>query len=102
MYDVVIIPLLIFIYLFSYFRAAPAADERSQARGPIGVVATSLHHSHSNSGSEPSLWSTPQLTATPGPYLTHWARPGIELRPHGCQPGSLTAEPRRELPMPYS
>ena len=45
--------------------AAPAAYGGSQARGPIGAVATSLRQSHSNAGSEPCLQPTPQLTATP-------------------------------------
>ena len=56
-------------YLFAFlsFRAAPAADGGSQARGPFGAVAASLHHSHSNVGSEPCLQPTPQLTATPDP-----------------------------------
>ena len=45
--------------------AAPAACGGSQARGPIGAVATGLHQSHSNTGSEPCLQPTPQLTATP-------------------------------------
>ena len=45
--------------------AAPAAYGGSQARGQIGAVATGLHQSHSNTGSEPRLQPTPQLTATP-------------------------------------
>ena len=45
--------------------AAPAAYGGFQARGPIGAVATSLHQSHSNMGSEPHLQPTPQLMATP-------------------------------------
>ena len=61
----------LFIYLFTFvfcpFRAAPAAHGGSQARGPIGAAASGLHHSHSNSGSEPCLRPTPQLTATPDP-----------------------------------
>ena len=47
--------------------AAPAAYGGSQARGPIGAVATSLRQSHSNVGSEPRLQPTPRLTATPDP-----------------------------------
>ena len=39
----------------------------SQARGLIGAVAAALHHSHSNSGSEPHLRPAPQLTATLDP-----------------------------------
>ena len=54
-------------FFFLLFRAAPAADGSSQVRGPIGAVAASLRHSHSNVGSEPCLWPTPQLTATPDP-----------------------------------
>ena len=49
------------VCLFAFSRATPAAYGGSQARGQIGAVAASLHHSHSNAGS-----------------LTHWARPGIE------------------------
>ena len=43
---------------------APAAYGGSQARSRIGAVATSLHQSHSNAGSEPRLQPTPLLTAT--------------------------------------
>ena len=61
-----------YYYLFVFclfFRAAPAAYESSQARGLIRATAASLHHSHSNMGSEPCLKPTLQLTAM---------RPGIE------------------------
>ena len=62
----------IFIYLFIYhlfFRAAPTAYGGSQARGPIGAVASGLHHSHSNVGSELRLHlrPIPQITAMPDP-----------------------------------
>ena len=53
--------------LFAFSRATPAAYGGSQARGPIGVIATSLRHSHSNAGSELRLQPTPQLTATLDP-----------------------------------
>ena len=36
---------------------------RSLARGLIGAGAASLHHNHSNAGSEPCLQPTPQLLA---------------------------------------
>ena len=52
---------------FSPSRAAPAAYGDSQARSLIRAVAASLHHSHSNMGSEPHLQPTPQFTATPDP-----------------------------------
>ena len=35
----------------------------SQSSGQIGAVAAGLHRSHGNSGSEPHLRPTPQLTA---------------------------------------
>ena len=39
----------------------------SEAGDPIRTVATGLHHSHSNAGSELHLQPTAQLTATPDP-----------------------------------
>ena len=57
-----------FFFVFFFFAiswAAPTAYGGSQARGRIGAVATGLHQSHSNVGSEPRLQPTPQLTATP-------------------------------------
>ena len=50
---------------FGLFRATPMAYGGSQTKGPMGAVAAALHHSHSNSGSEPHLPLTPQLMATP-------------------------------------
>ena len=44
---------VLFIYLFwVFFRAASVAYGSSQTRGQIRATAASLHHSHSNSGSE--------------------------------------------------
>ena len=48
-----------FLYFYFYFvfsRTAPVAYGGSQARGLTGAVATGLHHSHSNSGSEICVW----------------------------------------------
>ena len=56
-----------FFCLFVFSRATPEAYGVSQARCLIGAVATGLHQSHSNTGSEPCLRPTPQLTATPDP-----------------------------------
>ena len=42
----------------------------SHARGRIGAVAAGLHHSHSNTRSEPCLRPIPQLTAMPDPSST--------------------------------
>ena len=49
---------ILFYYLFIYlllFRATPESYGGSQARGPIGAIAAGLHHSYSNTGSEPCL-----------------------------------------------
>ena len=54
-------------FLFGLLRAARAAHGGSQARGRIRAAAIGLHHSHSNSRSEPHLQPTPQLTATLDP-----------------------------------
>ena len=57
-----------FFFVVVVFRATSAACVSSQARGPIGAAAASLHHSHSNAGSKPfHLWPKPQLMATPDP-----------------------------------
>ena len=53
--------------LFVFSRAAPEAYGGSQARGQIRSVATTLCQSHSNTGSEPRLRPTPELTPTPDP-----------------------------------
>ena len=55
----------LFLFLFFFlFRATGAAYVSSQARGRIGATAASLHHSHSNTRSEPCLQTMPQLMAT--------------------------------------
>ena len=57
-----------FVVVF-FLRATPAAYGGSQARGPIGTVATGLQHSnsHSDTRSEPHWQPTPQFTATLDP-----------------------------------
>ena len=59
----------LFIYLsfFSISGATLTAYGGSQARGPIGAIATGLRQSHTNVASKPRLRPTPQLTATPDP-----------------------------------
>ena len=52
---------------FFLFRATPVAYGHSQARGGIGTTAVGLHHSHSNSGSEPHFQPIPQFMAMPDP-----------------------------------
>ena len=51
-----------FFFFFLLFRATPSVYGGSQARGLMRAVATGLHHSHSNEGSELHLQPTPQLT----------------------------------------
>ena len=59
-----VLSVCLFVCLFCLFAiswAAPMAYGGSQARGLIGAVAASLHHSHSNARVEPPLQSTLQL-----------------------------------------
>ena len=59
--------ILDFVIFFSVsFRAAPTAFGSSQAKGRIRAVAASLHHSHSDAGSEPC----PQLMTVLDPQPT--------------------------------
>ena len=72
-----------FFFLFFFFsRATIVAYGDSQARGLIGAVAASLRQSHSNAGSEQSLWPTAQLTATSDPYPTEQGQ-GSNPQPYG-------------------
>ena len=61
---------------------APEAHGNSQARGQIGAATAGLHHSCSNSGSEPHLQTTPQFAATPDLQPTEQDQ-GLNLHPHG-------------------
>ena len=67
----------------------------SQARGLIGAVATGLHQSYSNTGSEPCLQPIPHLTVTPHLLPTEQGQ-GSNLQPHCSWSDSLTTEPRWE------
>ena len=81
-----------FYFLFFFFvflGLYPWHIGSSQARGPIGAVAASLRHSHSNMGSKLRLWPTPQLMEIPG-SLTHWAKPGVKLTSSWILVGFLT------------
>ena len=76
---------------FFPLRATPEAYGGSQASGRIRAEAASLHHSHSNVGSEPHMQPTPQLMATSDPQPPERGQ-GLNLHPYGYQLGSLTAE----------
>ena len=80
-----------------FFKASPAAYGASQARGQIRAAAAGLHHSHSNARSKPHLEPTPQLTAAPARFLTHWARPGVESASSWMLVIFIYAEPQWEL-----
>ena len=70
-----------FVCVFCLLRASrPMEVPRLQGR--IKAIAAGLHHSHSNTGSEPPLRPTPQLTATPDPQPTEQGQ-GSKLPPHG-------------------
>ena len=63
-----------FFFFFLLFRAAPKACGGSQAMGPVGATAASLHHSHSSTRFE----RTCDLHHNSWQHLTHCARPGLE------------------------
>ena len=69
----------IFLSFFLLFGAAAVAYGRSQAGGWIRATAAGPHHSHSHMGSEPRLWPTPRLGATPDPGPTEQGRGGIRI-----------------------
>ena len=64
---IITLHILRFFFFFCFFRAAPVAYGGSQDSGRIEAVAASLHHSHSNAGSELCLQPMPQLMAMPDP-----------------------------------
>ena len=67
---------IFFIFYFCLFRDTPSAYGGSQAGGLTQAIAAGLHHSHSNTRSEPHLQATqPQGNARSS---IHWARPGIQ------------------------
>ena len=57
-------------YISFVFRATPVGYGSSKARGRIRAAALSLHHSHSNAGSQLHLGPTPQLTTMADLLLT--------------------------------
>ena len=79
-----ILKILFFFVFLPFFRAAHAAYGCSQARGLIGAVAASLHHSRSNIGSKLRLRSAPQLAAMPDPEPTERGQ-GSNPQAHGYQ-----------------
>ena len=68
---------ILLLLIILLFRATPAAYGSSQTRGPIGVTAASLHHSHGHLRIQAtsSIYTTAHIKAR---SLTHWVRPGIK------------------------
>ena len=81
-------PFLSFHSISFLFRATPVASISSLARGLFWATAASIHHSHSNLGSEPLPQPTAQLMAMLDPKPTNWVQ-GLNLHPHGYWLGSL-------------
>ena len=80
---VVLVFFFFFVFcLFVFLGAAPVAYGNSQARDLIRAAAAGLHHSHSNTGFEPQMQPTPQLTAMSDPSLTERGQ-GSNPQPHG-------------------
>ena len=67
----------LFFFFFCFWGLHPGHMDVLRLGVEIGATAVGLHHSHSNTGSKPYLWPTPQLMATQDPP-THWARPEIK------------------------
>ena len=78
-------------------RVPPTAYGSSQARGQIGAIAASLHHSHSNTRSKLHLQPMLQLIPMPDPWM-HWASPGIKPVSSWILVRFITTEPLSEFP----
>ena len=91
---IVICPFFFFFFFFP-FRATPAVFGSSGARGHIGAATAGLHHSHSNTTSEPSATYT--TTHGNAGYLTHRMRPGIKPTSSWMLVGFIATEPQQEL-----
>ena len=89
--------LLLLFFFFLLFRAALAVYRGSQARGRFRTAVASLHHSLSNTRSEPRLRPTPQLTATLDLNPLSEVRES-NLHPHGYQSSPKPTELQWELP----
>ena len=69
----ILLCILFYLFIYLFFVSSPFLGPLSrhmggsQARGLIRAVAVGLRQSHSNTGSEPCLRPTPQLTATRDP-----------------------------------
>ena len=74
--------LIIYLFYFCHFRAAPVAYGSSQAKGGIGAAAAGLHHNPSNAASELHLRPIPQLTAELDLQPTDRGQ-GSNPHPHG-------------------
>ena len=61
-----LLSIIFLLFLFYFFKGCTHDIWKFPVSGQIGAAAASLHHSHSNKGSEPHLWPKPQLTSVQG------------------------------------
>ena len=83
-------------FFFFFFLLFRMVYRNSQTRCWIGLIAASVHHSHSNVGSKQCLRPTPHITAMPDPQptercqgSTHILTDSSQAEPQG-EPSSLT------------
>ena len=90
----------LFFWFFLLFRVELKAHGSSQARGQIGAAAASLHHSHSNMGSEAPLQPIPELMEMLAPQPTEQGQ-GSNPYPHVYKLDSfLLRHYRKSIPWP--
>ena len=90
--------IIILSFFLNLFRAKGATYRSSQARGGIGAVTASLHHSHSNVGSKLHLLPSSQPTAMSDPQPIEPGQ-GWNLRSHVYQSYSLPLS-HNAIPIP--
>ena len=78
-------------WLYPWHVEVPRLRVQSELQLPAYTTA------HGNAGSEPCLWPTPQLTATPGPWPTERGQ-GSNPATSWLLVGFISAVPRQELP----
>ena len=69
-----------FFFFFGLFRPSPGACGCSKARGPIGTTTAGLHTPQPQ---QHGIWAMSMTYTTAysnAGSLTHWSRPGIELK----------------------
>ena len=86
-----------FFFFFCLFRTVPATYRGSQARGLIGAVATSLHHSQPQQRQIQATSTTYTTAHRNTRSLTHQARSGIKPASSWILDRFISAEPQQKL-----